>query len=131
MNRDRVMRRALWVSFVYNFGAAALFAFPSSSLSRLSGLPNPVPPIYSTLVALFVALFAGAYGWLALQPEIDRPLVALSAIGKAGAFSTFLALWLVGEVSVRGVLAGTGDLILAAIFASWLLGGKIIASGHQ
>lgn len=124
MNRDQVMRRALWVSVVYNFAAAVLFMFPSSSLGRFAGLPNPVPPIYSTLVALFVALFAGAYAWLALQPEIDRPLVALSAIGKAGAFSTFLAMWLLRQFSGLGVLTGTGDLILAAIFGWWLFTGE-------
>ena len=124
MNRDRVMRRTLWVSVLYNLGAALAFAFPSSSLVRFAGLPNPVPPLYSAMVALFVALFAGGYGWLAVQPEIDRPLVAFSAIGKAAAFSTFLALWLLGDFPALGVLAGTGDLILAAIFGWWLLGGK-------
>ena len=124
MNRDRVVRRALWISVVYNSGGALLFAFPSSSLGRLAGLPSPVPPIYSTLVALFVALFAGLYGWLAMQPEIDRPMVALGAIGKAGAFSSMVALWGFGELRALVVLAGTGDLILAAIFTWWLLSGK-------
>jgi hypothetical protein len=124
MNRDRVVRRALWISVVYNSGGALLFAFPSSSLGRLAGLPSPVPPIYSTLVALFVALFAGLYGWLAMQPEIDRPMVALGAIGKAGAFSSMVALWGFGELRALVVLAGTGDLILAAIFTWWLLGGR-------
>ena len=124
MNRDRVVRRALWISVVYNSGGALLFAFPSSSLGRLAGLPSPVPPIYSTLVALFVALFAGLYGWLAMQPKIDRPMVALGAIGKAGAFSSMVALWGFGELRALVVLAGTGDLILAAIFIWWLLGGR-------
>jgi hypothetical protein len=124
MNRDRVVRRALWISVVYNSGGALLFAFPSSSLGRLAGLPSPVPPIYSTLVALFVALFAGLYGWLAMQPKIDRPMVALGAIGKAGAFSSMVALWGFGELRALVVLAGTGDLILAAIFTWWLLGGR-------
>ena len=124
MNRDRVVRRALWISVVYNSGGALLFAFPSSALGRLAGLPSPVPPIYSTLVALFVALFAGLYGWLAMQPEIDRPMVALGAIGKAGAFSSMVALWGFGELRALVVLAGTGDLILAAIFIWWLLGGR-------
>jgi hypothetical protein len=122
LNRDRVMRRALWFSVVYNFGGAALYAFPSSALGRIAGLPSSVPPIYATLVALFVALFAVAYAWLAMQPEIDRPLVAFAAIGKAGAFTSFLILWLLGQYPGRGVLAGSGDLILAAIFACWLLG---------
>lgn len=102
-----------------------LFAFPSSSLGRLSGMPSPVPSMYSTLVALFVALFAGVYGWLAMQPEIDRPMVALGAIGKAGAFSSMLGLWALGELRAIVVVAGTGDLILGGIFTWWLLSGKL------
>ena len=128
MNRDRVMRRALWVSVVYNFAGAVMFAFPSMPAGRLSGLPSDVPAIYSSLVALFVALFAGAYGWLAMQPEIDRPLVALGAIGKAGAFTIFVALWMLGRFSGLGVISGSGDLMLAAIFAWWLFGGEADAN---
>ncbi|MGH9677330.1 MAG: hypothetical protein ACRD36_09535, partial [Candidatus Acidiferrum sp.] len=63
-----------------------------------------------------------AYAWLALQPRIDRPLVAMSAIGKAAAFSIIFMLWLIGEASGRGVLAAVGDLVFAGIFAWWLFG---------
>jgi hypothetical protein len=128
MNTDTFMRRALWISVVYNLGGAFLFAFPSSRLGQLAGLPSLVAPIYSTLLAFFVALFAGAYTWLARQPHIDRQLVALCAIGKAGAFAVILVYWLLGQGSGRGVLAATGDLVLAGIFASWLLGAREDAS---
>ena len=118
------MRRALWISVVYNLRGALLFAFPSSWLGRLAGLPTLVAPIYSTLVAFFIALFAGAYAWLARQSHIDRPLVAFSAIGKAGAFSVILVFWLFGQSLGRGVVAAAGDLVLAAIFAWGLLGAQ-------
>jgi hypothetical protein len=117
-----LLRRALWVSVVYNFGAALLFAFPASPLGQLVGLPTPVPLIYSALLALFVGLFGGAYAWLACQPNIDRPLVALAAIGKAAVFGVLFVFWLLGEAPGRGVLAAVGDLILAGIFAAWLFG---------
>jgi hypothetical protein len=54
MNKDNLMRRALWISVVYNLGGALLFAFPSSLLVLLAGLPPTVPPIYCALLALFV-----------------------------------------------------------------------------
>jgi hypothetical protein len=124
MAGDNLLRRALWVSVVYNFGGALLFAFPSSSLGQFAGLPTPVPPIYSALLAFFVALFGGAYAWLARQPDINRPLVALAAIGKAGVFAVIFVFWLLGEAPGRGVLGAIGDLILAGIFAWWLLGAQ-------
>ena len=124
MDRDAFMRRALWVSVVYNFGGALLFAFPSSPLGQLAGLPTSVPPIYCALLASFVVLFGGTYAWLARQPNIDRPLVAFAAIGKAGAFAVILVFWLLREAPGRGVLAATGDLVLAGIFAWWLFGAQ-------
>ncbi|MBI1815955.1 MAG: hypothetical protein HYR72_13330 [Deltaproteobacteria bacterium] len=114
------MRRALWLSVAYNFGGALLFAFPSSVLGQLAGLPTSVPPLYCALMAFFVVLFGGTYAWLARQPTFNRPLVAFAAIGKAGAFGIILACWLVGEASGRGVLAASGDLVLAGIFVRWL-----------
>ena len=121
MNKDRVLRRALWFSAPYNVGGAALFAFPSSLFGQFAGLPTSVPPLYSTLLGFFVLLFGGAYAWLAMQGEIDRPLVAFAAIGKAGVFTLILVLWIVGSAPPRGVLAASGDLVLAVIFAWYLL----------
>ena len=124
MDRDRLMRRALRISVIYNFGAALLFAFPSSWPGRFAGLPPVVPALFRVLLAFFVVLFGGAYAWLARQPNIDRPLVGFATIGKAGAFGIILALWLVGASPGRGVLAASGDLVLAAIFAWWLFGDR-------
>ena len=115
------MRRALWASVCFNLGGALLFFFPAS-LGRLAGLPVPVPAAYAALLALFIVLFGGAYAWLALQPHFDRPLVAFSAIGEAGAFAVVVACWVAGAVEGRAVLAITGDLVFAAIFAWWLVG---------
>jgi hypothetical protein len=122
LNRDKLLRSTLLVSVAYNLGAALLFAFPTSPISQLAGLPVPVPPIYGALLAFFVALFGGSYAWLARQTIIHRPLVALAAIGKAGVFVIIALFWFFGEAPGRGVLAATGDLILAGIFAWWLLG---------
>ncbi len=120
MDRTYLMRCALWASVVYNLGGALLFGFPGS-LGHLAGLPAPVPRVYTALLAFFVALFGGAYAWLARQPRIDRPLVAVAALGKAGVFAIILAFWLLGEVPGRGVLSASGDLVFAGIFAWWLL----------
>jgi hypothetical protein len=81
------------------------------------GLPDRVAPLYCALLAFFVALFAGAYAWLAVQQDIDRPLVAFSAIGKGYAFLLILAFWFLGQTPGRGVLAATGDLVFAGVFA--------------
>jgi hypothetical protein len=121
VNNDRVIRCVLWATVVFNLGGGLLFAFPASVLGQLAGLPAPVPGIYATLLAFFVLLFAGAYAWLALQTNIDRPMIAFAAIGKAGAFAIIFIFWALGQAPGRGVLAATGDLVFAGLFVYWLL----------
>ncbi len=122
MRRDIFMRGALWASVPLNLGAALLFAFPSSSVGQWAGLPPSAPPVYTAILAWFVVLFGGSYAWLACQSRIDRPLVALAAIGKTGVFVTIVVLWWTGDAPARGVVAATSDLALAAIYAWWILG---------
>ena len=121
MSKDDVVRRALWATVPFNLGGALLFAFPDT-LGRLANLPAPVPRVYAFSLALLVALFAGAYAWLARQPHIDRPFVGFLAIGKASFFTLVLLCWMAGEAPVQAVLAASGDLVFAAIFWWWLAG---------
>jgi len=121
MSPDVVVRRALWASAVFNVFGALLFAFPGSLPGRLAGLPADAPAVYRALVALFVLLFGGSYAWLARAPRIDRPLLALGAIGKAAAFFTVALLWMAGAAPARSVGAIFGDLAFAAVFAWYLM----------
>ncbi len=121
MDRDAIVRRALWLSVPFNLLGALLFAFPGSWAGQLAGLPADVPSLYRALVVLFVVLFGAAYGWLAAASTIHRPMVALAAVGKIAAFAVVLSLCLVGEAPLRALLGMTGDLVLGGIFAWWLL----------
>jgi len=124
MNRESILRGALWCAAFFNTGGAFLFAFPESSISQFVGLPEAVPLVYRTFVAFFILLFAGAYVWLAIHKPIIKPWVAFGALGKAGAFLLTVALWFAGSVSLRGVLVGSGDVILAATFAWCIVGAR-------
>jgi len=117
------MRSLLWASVPLNVGVALALACPAS-LGRLVDLPLPVPPVYSGLLAFFVLLFGGAYAWLALQPTIDRPMVGLAAIGKAGVFVLVGAYWLAGAAPGRAAAAAVGDLVLAVLFTRWLISSR-------
>ena len=121
MNRDSLLRRALWTAAAFNIGGALLFGFPGSAVAHLAGLPSEVPVPYRALLAMFILLFGGAYAWVARQAVIDRSLVAFGAIGKASAFAIVSVLWLLGDVPARCVALMSGDLALAAIFAWGLL----------
>lgn len=117
-----LLRLALWTTAPANLAVAVILLVPGSAPGVLLGLPPEVPPFYGALLALFVALFGVMYVWLALQQEIDRPLLALGAIGKAAAFLLTLLLWTQGQVSALLAALFVGDLLYAALFAAWLLG---------
>jgi hypothetical protein len=123
VKRDALLRKVLWTTFFYNVAGSLAFFFPRS-VGQLAGLPVPVPPIYSVLLGLFVLLFGGAYLWLALQPTIDRPLVAFAAVGKASVFVAAVALWATGNGPGWFIPGATGDLIFALLFSWWLWGGS-------
>ncbi|MDP3857133.1 MAG: hypothetical protein Q8Q73_05130 [Stagnimonas sp.] len=117
----RLLRFGLGLGAAANFGVAALLLVPDSAAGQLAGLPSAsVPILYASLLALFVALFGGVYAWLAAQVEINRPVLALGAIGKALAFILGIVLWLAGSTSARWTGLMVGDLLLAALFAAWL-----------
>ena len=117
---DATLRLSLWLAFPFNVAAAVVFAFPSSTIGRQLGLPEHVSPLYASLVALFVALFGLTYAWLAKQPSIDRPLLALGSIGKSGAFLIALGLWIAKLVPGLLVLVAVGDLVFAGLWFRWL-----------
>lgn len=119
MNSDRIMRRALQVTTPFNLAAAYALAFPASPLGLFFGLPADVPALYRAFASGAIALFGCAYGWLSVQPVIDRPLVVLSICGKLFAFGSLLVLAIVGQIPIRSAVLGTGDLFFALIFIWW------------
>lgn len=119
MEPDAILRRALWVTAAFNAVGALAFLWPSS-LGQLAGLPAEAPLVYRASLAFLVGLFGATYAWLALQERIDRPLVGFAALGKAGYFAVATGCWLVGAAPPLAVVAASGDLGFAALFAWWL-----------
>lgn len=122
MTHERLVRATLLLSVPFNLLAAWGLGQPQSAIGQLMQLPTDVPAAYAALLAYLVLLFGLAYGWLALARPINRPLLLLGVSGKAGVFCIMLGLWLVGASPGMLVAVATGDLALAAIWGSWLLG---------
>lgn len=120
MSGDSLVRKTLAFSVLYNLGGAVIFFFPGS-IGKLVGLPQPAHFAYSGFCAAVILIFAGVYFWLARSPQIDKPLVAVAAIGKTSFFLVMLISWMIGESSIIGVLLATVDLAMAVIFAQWVL----------
>jgi len=127
---EKAIRWSLRVACPFNLVAAVVFALPASGLAQALALPEFVHPLYRWLVAWFVALFGGVYGWLSVQPAIDRPLLAVGAIGKLGAFVLAVALFVHGALPVMVVAVATGDLAFAALWLGWLVLGPAMRAAR-
>jgi hypothetical protein len=121
MSRDRVMRAALWVTVALNALGVAVFA-PSALGYPSPLIPLAAPPYYAAQLGYVIALFCGVYGWLAMQREINRPLVIVGALGKLGFFALGVAYWFAGDLPGSVVAKATPDLGLAGIFFWWASG---------
>jgi hypothetical protein len=103
-----------------NLFGAVLIAPPSVGLRALAGLPEAGHPFYAWTLSLFILFFGVQYLRLSVSTAREAYFVAIGAAGKA-AFSLLLtAFWLAGDLPARAALAGSADLIFAAIFVYWL-----------
>jgi len=124
MPHAALIRSSLWLTCPFNFGAGLTFAFPASPPGQLIGLPAEVPAIYAAASGFLICLLGGMYAWMALQTEINRPMLYVGAIGKAGVFILVAALWSVGSAPLMLVFVASGDLAFATLWFWWLLAGS-------
>lgn len=117
-------RRLLWAAALFNVLAAVLLGFPGSPPGQMAGLPAEVPLAYRAIVVVFVLLFAGCYAWLAAQPEPNRPMVVLGAVGKIAVVAVVMGLWWAAQAPVASLAAVSGDLVFAVCFLWWLTNSK-------
>jgi len=122
MYKDNLMRRALWVNVVTNLGGGLLFAFPSSTLGQLAGLPVYLSHRTAYLLRAPRAIRCSLRRRLRLArpPTEHKPAARCIRCNRQGR-SLCCRLRLLGMAQGRGVLPATGDLVLAGIFAWWLL----------
>jgi len=83
MDRGLFLRRCLWATFASILAGAYVLASPESELVRIAGLPAKVSLHCRMQLAMLVAVFGGAYAWLARRPWIDRSLIGFAAIARS------------------------------------------------
>lgn len=119
MKQDVAMRRVLAFGALFNFVAVIIVLFPDV-LGGAIDLPEPGSRFFPWMLSLFIGLFGGVYAWLSRRPVIDRPLIALAAIGKVGVFAVALVCLLLGDISAGAFAPAVGDLLFGLYFAQWL-----------
>lgn len=121
MNRDHFYSNAFKVGAVWNWGAAALFAFAYQPLFALLGMPQPTQLFFLQGFCFAVFLFGAGYYWVGTNLTENRALVVLGIIGKVAVFLLLLGHSLEGSVHPLLISAGVVDLAFAAVFYRFLV----------
>ncbi len=105
-----------------NIVVAAGLVFLRPWLGPVLGL-DPIAGTNLTLLYLtagFIALFGYAYARAALDPVGNRPVIALSVIGKLLAVVSIVGTWIAGAAPGRLAALSGADLIYALLFFDFL-----------
>lgn len=116
----RFVRGVLLASGPLNAFGAILFAPPMSMLRNELGLPE-ADPFYLWVLSAWVLAFGVAYVHMGWTGRADRGVLALGAWGKAVFAVLMLSLFARGQVSVLAGVGALPDLVMAVVFAAWLV----------
>lgn len=107
------------IAALFNFlvGVPMLVAY--STFARLLQLEGP-PTVWFHIAAAIVVIFGFAYWSIARDPVKFRPYVMLGIVGKLAFVAIIYGHWLAGNISGRGAVLVTGDLIFALLFIAYL-----------
>ena len=120
MTIEQTVRLSLGITAPFNLGAAAAFAWPSTWLGSLLGLPVDVHPFYAYFSGAMVGLFGLAYLWMAFSATLSRPLLCVGASGKSLAVLIAWGLYLSNDLSGLTALIISGDIAFAGLWFYFL-----------
>ncbi|MCE9523761.1 MAG: hypothetical protein K8S25_15190 [Alphaproteobacteria bacterium] len=116
-----------FVAATFNFAVGVpLVMVPGAMLVAL-GVPVPGDLLFHRLCGLFVVCFGIAYAFVRREPDRNRAIVWVGAIGKTGVVILIGQAWAQGMVPFQAFALTMGDLAFVAGFVFFLLSRKRFA----
>ena len=110
-----------FVAAAFNFAVGVpLMMLPAAMLAALD-VPVPGDLLFHKLCGLFVVCFGIAYAFVRREPDRNRAIVWVGAIGKTGVVILIGQAWLQGLVPFLAFALVLGDLAFVAGFVFFLL----------
>ncbi|MDJ0855185.1 MAG: hypothetical protein QNI88_08250 [Desulfobacterales bacterium] len=119
MPTDNNFKTMFTMAALWNWMAALLFmamAVLDLPILSLFLIIKPASHLWFNLFFGVVFVFGLGYFWAAKDLGANRNIVKMGAIGKIWVFFLILAGWLTGSVTFLAAVAGTVDLVFAALF---------------
>jgi hypothetical protein len=118
---DRAIRIALWLTVALNALGTGIFGLAAVGGSS-PFLPVAIPRFAAGHIAWVIALFGVLYAWQAMEPHINRGLIAIGGVGKLGFFLLTLAYSVAGDIPAQMAANAAPDLLFGVVFLAWAHG---------
>src|SRR5215203_2463709 len=117
---EKWFRIALFATAAMNILGAFAFIPANRAGREQFGFPE-ANPLYLWILAAWILAFGLCYLWMAIKERRERLFIVIGTLGKLSFFGILLILALSGELPLRAVLGGVGDLIFGILFVIWLV----------
>ena len=111
------MRAMFYSAALFNLSVVFLFVFATEwTLSLMQITPAPSEPVYLHFFCVLVAIFGMGYFWIAREPDKNRPIIRLGAIGKLSLVVAGVVEVMIGNISWQILIPLAVDLIYSLLF---------------
>ena len=114
--RTRYASRVFAAAGFFNIVVGTSMFLAPLLTTRLLGIAPPESFLFMDLASWLILVLGVGYCLTALNPERNRDLMLVGAVGKLMVLPLMLAAWRRGQVGLPGVAAGAGDLVFALLF---------------
>ena len=104
------------IAGIVNIAVGATTFLAPLTVAELLGVPRPETTLFIELAGWLVVVLGIGYCLTAWNPERDRDLMLIGALGKLLVLPLMVSAWRRGSVGFSGVIGGAGDFVLALLF---------------
>ncbi len=108
------------IAAIWNIAFALGFLFLTRLFLEMFGLQTPASLVWLQLFFALVLVFGLGYYWVSRDLNNNRAIVVMGIVGKSLVFLIFAYHWMVGGIPTLVALAGSGDLLFAALFLEFI-----------
>ena len=125
MEKVKCYKYMFIIGAVWNFSMSIPFIIISfidmNLLTTLLGIQYSSTPLWLQSFFIFVLFFGIGYLWVGVKIDNNHAIIVLGTGLKILVFLFFLINYIIGELSLPFVLAGTVDFIFSLLFVEFLI----------
>jgi hypothetical protein len=121
MPKKGYYKRLFLVGAIWNWSAAAVFAFGYKILFPLFGMALPLYPVFFLMFLGLAFVLGIGYFWVSNDIHKNHDIVRMGIIGKFFVFAALMWAWISGQIPLILTGAGVVDLVFAVLYAEFLL----------